>query len=242
MSYYDSERAAAEYLDLHFGDPAPWPLVFPARCVAECLAPNRLPGDARGLEMGCAVGRGVFELARHCGEVIGIDASKQFIAIANWLRRDGSCRFNQSQEGELTRPRRAVVPKEIDRRRVSFELGDAVHLRADLGTFDVVLMANLMDRVTDPEACLRQLAALLNRGGQLILTSPYTWLADYTPRRNWLGGFKRKGREVRTFQSIKTILAQHFRLVERRDLPFLIREHARKFQLGVAEASVWLRR
>jgi hypothetical protein len=25
-------------------------------------------------------------------------------------------------------------------------------------------------------------------------------------------------------------------------LPFLIREHDRKFQLGVAEASVWLRR
>jgi putative 4-mercaptohistidine N1-methyltranferase len=242
MSYYNSETAAAEYLDLHYGNPAPWRRAFPVRCVAECLATEHLPAAARGLDLGCAVGRGTFELARHCGEVIGIDASRQFIAIANRLRRDGSYRFNQCQEGELTRPQRAVVPKEIERRRVNFEVGDAVRLRAGLGKFCVALMANLIDRVAEPEECLGQLAELLNPGGQLILTSPYTWLLDYTPRRRWLGGFKRKGREVRTFQSIRRILAPHFRLVGRRDLSFLIREHARKFQLGIADASIWLRR
>ena len=33
---------------------------------------------------------------------------------------------------------------------------------------------------------LKRLPGLLNPGGQLIITSPYTWLEDYTPRKNWL--------------------------------------------------------
>ena len=83
---------------------------------------------------------------------------------------------------------------------------------------------------------------MLNPGGQLIITSPYTWLAEYTPRAQWLGGFERGGRRVETFAALKAILAPDFKLSHRRDIPFLIREHARKYQLGIAEASVWLRR
>ncbi len=241
-NYYDSERAAAEYLDLHYGDPAPWPPAFPARCVAECLDARRLPAGARGLDLGCAVGRSSFELARHCAAVIGIDASKQFIAIAGELRDRGSVRFQRVVEGELTAPRRARVPADIDRRRVRFEVGDATNPREALGKFDVVLMANLIDRMRAPGKCLKRLPALLKPGGQLILTSPYTWLRAYTPRANWLGGFQRGGRPVRTFAAIRRILAPHFKLARRLDLPFFIREHGRKFQLGVAEASVWVRR
>jgi SAM-dependent methyltransferase len=121
-------------------------------------------------------------------------------------------------------------------------VGDATQLRSDLGKFDVVMMANLIDRVPDPRKLLKQMPALLNRGGQLILTSPYTWLREYTPRANWLGGFKRGGRPVRTFAVLESILSTDFKLSRRRDIPFLIREHARKFQMGIAEASVWVRR
>ncbi len=240
--YYDSRRAASEYVLLHYGDPDPWQLPFPSRCVAECLAVNVLPEGACALDLGFAVGGGSFELARHCAEVIGIDASKSFIALARRLREHGSCRFDFCVEGDLTRSRRAVVPREIDRKRASFEVGDATRLRGDLGMFDVVMMANLIDRVPTPRKLLEQLPGLVKRGGQLIITSPYTWLAEYTPRAQWLGGFKRSGRPVRTFAALKAILSPHFKLSQRRNIPFLIREHARKFQLGIAEASVWLRR
>jgi putative 4-mercaptohistidine N1-methyltranferase len=241
-NYYDSARAAAEYLWLHYGDPEPWQSPFPSRCVTECLAVDQLPDGARALDLGCAVGGGSFELARHCEEVIGIDASKQFIDLAGRLHEHGSCRFKYCVEGDLTRPGRAVVAREIKRKRVTFEVGDATRLRGHLGMFDVVMMANLIDRVPTPRKLLAQLPGLLERGGQLIITSPYTWLSEYTPRSQWLGGFERGGRRVETFAALKGILAPDFKLSQRRDIRFLIREHARKYQLGVAAASVWLRK
>jgi putative 4-mercaptohistidine N1-methyltranferase len=250
-NYYDSERGLSEYLLFHYGAPEPllppgWveagALEFPARCVSQCLEAGRLPAQARALDLGCAVGRGSFELARHCVEVIGIDFSKQFIDLASRLRQCGSLRFRSFEEGELTRARRAVVPPEIDRRGVNFEVGDATQLRADLGKFDVVLAANLIDRLDAPLKCLERLPALLSPGGQLILASPYTWLANYTPRKNWLGGWTRGGQPVKTYDALRRILSPHFKLIRRLDLPFLLREHARKYQFGISETSVWVRR
>ena len=103
-------------------------------------------------------------------------------------------------------------------------------------------MSNLIDRLSHPAACLKRLPRLLKSGGQLILVSPYSWLREYTPRARWLGGCRRGGRDVWTLAAIERLLKPHFHLARRLDLPFLIREHARKFQLGVAEASVWQRR
>ena len=78
------------------------------------------------------------------------------------------------KEGELSRPDRASIPAAIDRKRVHFEQGDAMNLRHDLGSFDVVLMANLIDRLSDPRRCLERLPGLLNVGGCLVIISPYT--------------------------------------------------------------------
>jgi len=250
-NYYDSERGLSEYLLFHYGAPGPllppgWAeagtLEFPARCVSQFLDAARLAAQARALDLGCAVGRGSFELARHCAEVIGVDFSQQFIDVGNRLRQRGSLRFKSFEEGELTQARRAIVPPEIDRRRVKFEVGDATRLRPDLGKFDVVLAANLIDRLDAPLRCLERLSGLLRPGGQLILASPYTWLANYTPKKNWLGGFVRGGRPVKTHDTLRRILSPHFKLIRRLDLPFLFREHARKYQLGISEASVWVRR
>ena len=49
----------------------------------------------------------------------------------------------------------------------------------------------------------------------------------------------------RTFDAIEAALTSHeggFDLVEQTDLPFLIKEHERKFQWGVSHATVWRRR
>ena len=80
-------------------------------------------------------------------------------------------------------------------------------------------MANLIDRVDNPAKCLEQLPGLLKSGGQLVITSPYTWLEEYTPRENWLGGFMRDGQPVQTFDTLKKILAPHFELSIGRTCP-----------------------
>jgi putative 4-mercaptohistidine N1-methyltranferase len=251
VNIYESDKLLAEYLLFHYGTPDEMlaglegpieALGYPQRCVSLCLDEARLPADARALDLGCAVGRSTFELARHCVEVIGVDFSRRFIDAANTLRDEGRMEYMRADEGALMTSCVAVVPPELDRSRVRFETGDAMDLRADLGEFDVVLMANLIDRLADPSRCLARLAGLVKPGAQLIITSPYTWLEEFTPRQNWLGGFESDGRRVTTREGLEIALAGDFRLTAVRDLPFLIREHARKFQWSVAEATMWERR
>lgn len=249
--YYETERALGEYLMLHYGEGSavlPYAfgpaeaLDFPARCVTECLDAARVPADGRALDLGCAVGRSSFELARVCGQVIGVDYSHAFIAAAQRLRREGSLAFNYLEEGGLVLDAVARVPAGIDRGRVAFEQGDAQAPRPGLGLFDVVVLANLIDRLREPRRCLAQLPGLVRRGGQLIITSPYTWLEEYTPREQWLGGFEQNGRRIKTIDTLRELLSPAFELTGRKDLPLLIREHARKYQWSVAEATVWRKR
>ena len=144
--FYETERALSEYLLFHYGTPAqilPWPfgpttaLEYPARCISECIDTARLPAQARALDLGCAVGRATFELARHCSEVIGIDYSQRFIEVARQLQQQGTISYTYAEEGILTTPAKAQVPVGIERDRVKFEQGDAQALRPDLGMFEI---------------------------------------------------------------------------------------------------------
>lgn len=249
MNIYETERLFGEYLLFHYGTAeetaappfAASALDFPVRCVGECVDRTALPAAARALDLGCAVGRASFELARHCREVIGIDSSQRFIAAAETIRRDGALAYERVDEGALTTPLIARAPEGIDRQRISFATGDAQKLQVQ-GVFDVVLLANLIDRLSAPERCLAQLPGLVARRGQLVIASPYTWLEEFTPRERWLGGFRRGGNAHHTLAGLTAALGQEFEIIATRDLPFVIREHARKFQLGVAQASLWRRR
>ena len=251
MNIYETDRLLAEYLLFHYGEDAevlPWPggprdaLRYPVRCITECFDLPGLPPGARALDLGCAVGRSSFEFARHCAQVIGIDFSQRFIAAAQDLRDNGALAYLRRDEGELSTPLTARVPAEIDRARVHFETGDALHLRPGLGSFDAVLLANLIDRLHDPRRCLERLSGLVKPGGQLVITSPYTWLEEFTPSANWLGGFASGGERISTREGLKFSLSDTFELIATKDLPFLIREHARKFQWSVAEATIWRRK
>lgn len=251
MNFYETDKAVSEYLLFHYGRPEevlPYDfgpvsaLNYPIRCVSECLDVARLPAVARALDVGCAVGRSGFELARHCHEVIGIDFSHRFIGAANRLKDAGAMDHTFVEQGELATKTTAIVPSDIDRRRVTFEQGDAMDLRDHLGQFDVVLMANLVDRLQNPTKCLERLSGLVNPGGQLIITTPCTWLEEYTPKENWLGGFEKEGKALSTLDGLKVRLGKDFEMTGTKDLPFLIREHARKYQWSVAQASLWRRR
>ncbi len=251
MNIYETDRLLAEYLLFHYGEPEeilPYALgpreglAYPVRCVSECLGVAQLPAAARALDLGCAVGRSTFELARHCREVIGIDFSLRFIEAATALRDRGELPYSRRDEGDLGTRLTARPPTGIHYDRVAFETGDAQGLRPDLGTFDVVLMANLIDRLAEPHRCLAQLPGLVKPGGQLIITSPYTWLEEFTERDHWIGGRQFGDQPRTTLEGLQGALAGSFDLIERKDLPFLIREHARKFQWSVAEATLWRRK
>jgi len=166
-------------------------------------------------------------------DVVGIDYSRSFIRAATQLQRSGKHPFRLLEEGKITKPCMARVPPDIDRSRVRFFTGDVLRLPNHLGTFDLVLAANLIDRLPEPHKFLTQvLPTLVKPGGRVLLTSPYTWTTDFTPIGKWLRD---------SFPSIQKLLRPWFRLLHRENLPFLLREHRRKFQYTFADASLWQR-
>ena len=248
MNPYETDKLVNEYLLFHYGADAvqmPWAfgpseaLHYPLRCVEELLDAASLPANARALDIGCAVGASSFALARYCTSVLGVDFSAAFISAARELAEKGEKPFEYVEVGTIRQAALAKVPGDVDRSRVSFEVGDACNLRAGIGCFDVVLAANLLCRLPRPRQFLARLPELIEPGGQLLMTTPNTWLEEYTAPEEWIGATPQAGQP---FDVLQAILDPHFELIKQQDMPFLIREHARKFQWSVALGSVWRRR
>ncbi len=241
MNPYETTRLLDEYLLFHYGSPdevLPWPegprgaLGFAERTVSELADFTRQP--ATGLDLGCAVGRSSFELAQRGLDVLGIDFSQRFVDAATTLASGEALAYRRLDEGTAATELVARAPAFIPPGRVRFETGDAMDLRPDLGAFDLVHAANLLCRLTDPERLIARLPSLVKPGGQLLLATPCTWLEEFTPRGHWPQGS--------TFDWLQDRLGGDFELELRRDLPFLIREHARKYQWSVALGTRWIRR
>lgn len=241
MNPYESQALLDQYLLFHYGsaeDILPYSggpvtaLEFPRRSVVDNIDPS-VP-RARALDLGCAVGRSSFELSAFCSEVVGIDLSEQFIKAAEHLRREGELTYNRLEEGEISTELVARRPEKSMPERIRFEAGNALDLSGSLGKFDVLHAANLLCRLPEPEPFLSSLQDLVAKDGLLVLTTPCTWLGEFTRPENWPIGS--------TAQWLKEKLSVKFNLLNFRDMPFLIREHARKYQWSMAQASVWQRR
>src|SRR5690606_25681243 len=128
--------------------------------------------------------------------------------------------------------------------RIVFARGDAMQLAAtaqasglELTGFDAVLLSNLLCRLPDPAACLRQFVddkRLLQPGGVLVLISPNSWMEQYTPPQSFLDGADSEA----ALAGIAAIL-DGFELLHEEDLPFMLREHRRKYEYVVSQVSVW---
>ena len=253
---YERPELLDQYMMLHYGsdeDAMPYAFGpkgaagFPRRCaelVAELCARFGVE-TGRALDVGCAVGGAAFELARSFRAVVGVDLSASFIAAANTLKTRGRLPFTRHDEGELGVHRFAAVDASIDLDRVSFRQADACALPAELHGFDAVLLANLLCRLPSPRACLARMGGsrgMVRPGGLLVLMSPYTWIEAFTPKDVWLGGLVRDGAEVRSMDGLHAVLDPEFERVDEREMPLVIREHARKYQYIVAHATTWRRR
>lgn len=244
-SFYETEKAISEYLLFHYGSANLFngpsdSLNFAKRC-AELAARHPLK-HRRALDLGCAVGRSACELSAYFEETIGIDYSHGLISAAERITAGTKIEARIATEGDLHETITLERPASTRPAHLRFQQGDAMALPEEIGTFDFVLMANLIDRLPDPAKCLRTIHQSINEGGILAITSPYTWLDEYTPRENWLGGFIRDGEPIRSYQSLQEILTENFDELEAFDMPFLIREHVRKNQYSVAHATLWRKR
>lgn len=242
---YETDGLVAQYLDFQYG-PRHFDIPNYAKQLVD-IAVKHVSQTGRALDIGCATGRASFELARHFDAVVGMDYSARFIDVAMALARGEACRYVIPEEGELVDYCQAALsdvnisPEQT--KRVNFVQGDACNLKPQEALYDLVLAANLLDRLREPAGFLRDIAPMIRSGGLLMLSSPYTWMEDYTPKQNWLGGFRENGEAVTTHQALRRLLASEFEEVQApQDVPFVIRETARKFQHTVAELTLWRKR
>ncbi|MBY6032866.1 putative 4-mercaptohistidine N1-methyltransferase [Marinobacter daepoensis] len=244
--YYEDNNTLAQYLEFHFGESWHGEANFPKELVGAAMDAMNGRATCRALDIGCAVGRATLELARYFDHVDGVDYSETFVSKCKALVRDGAARYARPEEGELVSyQERSLSGLGLTEaaRRVAFHQGDACNLGNDYRDYDLVLAGNLIDRLYKPARFLGQIHERLNDLGLLVIASPYTWLEEYTPKEEWLGGFMKDGQPYTTLDGLKEVLSPHFRLLaEPRSLPFVIRETCNKFQHSFSELTIWEKR
>jgi 5-histidylcysteine sulfoxide synthase/putative 4-mercaptohistidine N1-methyltranferase len=243
---YESDEAVAQYCHFHYGEAALSVANFP-REIARMAIDAHQGRFERALDLGCATGRATFELASRFQEVTGIDFSARFIRQAVSMQENGLVRYQLPTEGELHEEREVTLASlglgGLEQ-RVTFWQGDAHNLKPQFSDFDLVIAANLVDRLYHPARMLQQIGERIRCGGTLLIATPCTWLEEYTPRESWLGGYRdQSGKAVTTLATLQRLLEPDFIPVgEPRQVEFVIRETARKHQHTLSEVTIWQRR
>lgn len=260
---YEGSRAIHEYLFFHYAHTSPrsTSIFFPHPTLYDSmkhafaftsriaqLCDQYKSNNHRALDLGCSVGGSSFELTKYFTQVVGVDYSEGFISAANTMKQDGKMNYTIQKQGKIMIDLEAVLPHDVIPDNVQFYHGDACNLNKELhGTFDAILASNLLCRLPKPIKFLADITHFLNKDGVLVLISPYSWLEEFTPEEEWVGGrlSTMEGAEGQALESshvIKSLLESQvspLTLVHEEEVPFLIREHERKFQYGVSHCMIW---
>lgn len=249
---YETDALLNQYMLFHYGSAGEQqdeaitrstghPQTQPFMQTMAALVSRFAPAHQSVLDLGCAVGRASFELARDFASVTGLDYSAAFIEAATRMQQQGSSAYQRLETGRFHTQLMARVDAGIERARVRFVQGDAARLQdaglAAPASFDALLLSNLMCRLPDPAACLRQFTgehSVLKDNGVLVLASPNSWMEQYTDPSRYLDGADSE----QTLAQLAALLPG-FELVHQQDLPFMIREHRRKYEYVVSQVSVW---
>ncbi len=242
---YETDDLISQYCEFHYGDENFGVKNFPKNSV-DLIKPYLDGVDTKkAMDLGCSVGRSTFELAKSFDEVLGIDFSANFINVGVKLKKYDSLVFKVKNEGELF-DEKSVSLKDFNledtKERVTFMQGDACNLKDLYTGYDLIFCSNLIDRLYYPQKFLDDVPNRVNQNGLLVLLSPYTWLEEYTPKKNWLGGYIKDNKEVKTLDTLKENLEDRYELLDTIDVPFVIKETNRKYQHTVSQMSIWKKR
>ncbi|MFA8450795.1 MAG: 5-histidylcysteine sulfoxide synthase [Bacteroidales bacterium] len=246
VDVYETDKIVSQYCESHYGSNDLCLGNFSKNVfsyVLEAIKSDNSFKFNRALDIGCSVGRLSLELSKVFDCVEGIDYSARFIQIAQRFLEKGFMQYYLPIEGDLLNLKRIYLDqldKEFQPSRVSFYQGDAHNLKHRFKNYDIVFAMNIIDRLRDPSCFLKHIYDRINKGGYFIISSPYTWLEEFTPRENWLGGYRKDGENVLSFSGLKQEFEGKFELVkEPNDFGFLLKESQRKAQYINSQVSIW---
>lgn len=238
---YETNSLISQYCEFHYGEEYFGVKNFPKNSI-ELLKPFLEDISSNSaLDLGCSVGRSSFELANIFSSVTAVDFSQNFINTAKNLQEKNKIDFEIPIEGDLKESKSVDLTNlglSDNKNKISFYQGDALNLDPDFKNYDLIFCSNLIDRLQNPLLFLKEIQTRLNKNGLLVILSPYTWLEEYTPKENWLGGHYEDHKKVYTLCALKKEL-HPLELIDRFDVDFVIKETKRKFQHSVSEMSIW---
>lgn len=240
---YETDELVSIYCEFHYGDTYYDTPNF-SKAIAEIAlqASTDIP-HRKALDIGCSVGRTAFEIAGHFAEVDALDFSTRFVQIGARMQRNGILRYERTEEGELCSLQERTLKSlglTENYTNINFLQQDATNMKEIYTDYDLVIAANLIDRLRFPAKFLKDIAGRIIPGGILLIASPYTWLEDFTPKENWLGGFKKDGESITTLDGLHAHLDNAFESMGLpQKVPFVIRETKHKFQHTFSEVTLW---
>ncbi|OJU49329.1 MAG: SAM-dependent methyltransferase [Bacteroidales bacterium 45-6] len=205
--------------------------------------------DAKGkriskvLDLNADTGRLAFELAPHFDAVTAIDFSARFIRMPIQLQERGFVRYIVKDEDELVFYRELLLSKTglgEGKEKIMFMQDNANNLKPVYTGYDLIIVPNLLEELTNPIDFLERIHERLNSGGTLVIASTYDWEKTNVQKECRPGGFKRDGEPVTSFEGIRQILGAYFDLEKLPvDLSVNLRKSTRCSEMRLSQVSIW---
>ncbi len=224
---YESQTQLAAYLWSHYAD-----LWGDPEAGAAYAAWTKRLRPAAGdmiLDAGCAVGRLTLEAAASCGLAVGVDLSFSFIRTARTIARSGALRFTLPLEGRLGQDIALRLPERLRNVPAEFILADVQALPFRRETFQAAASCNIVDKVPNPLAHLRECQRVVASPGGFLLCDPFSWSEETTPAENWLGGTEETGRALARIPRLLDEIPG-WSATAGEPVPWTIRHHANRFE------------
>lgn len=130
------------------------------------------PAVRSALELGCGTGRALSELAATADVAVGVDRSGALLRAARRLLEGEELRYARRMAG---RTYAASSVRGTRRANARLVCADALDPPFAPGGFDRLVAFNLLDNVPSPRALLHHLHQLTAEGGEILVSSPYSW-------------------------------------------------------------------
>jgi SAM-dependent methyltransferase/uncharacterized protein YbaR (Trm112 family) len=220
------------YLDAHWGDRAEPPpdgpgAGFGMRAIVDKIAERAAHRVGLAVELGCSTGRIIAELAAGADHVAGIELSFGAIRRARRLLDGERVAYPRRMIGRrYLAASTAAGDRAVPAARRMLVCGDALDPPLVPGMFDRVVALNLLDSVPHPRQLLSVIDGLCRPGGEVILSSPYTWQSAVMADAERLGGLD-PARDLAAIFRGGVGLGARYEIEEEAELPWALRRDAR---------------
>ena len=200
----------------------------------------------RVLDLNADTGRLAFELAKYFDDITALDFTARMIRNPIKLQEQGYMRYTMKDEGDLVQYRDVVLADfdlEDVKDKILFMQADAMNLKPNYTGYDLVILPQLLEELSDPKLFLSHIHERINADGYLIIVSSYHWDEEKTKREKWLGGFKQDGEPVTSLDGIKAVLESNFQLKhEPFNLSITVEKNSRVSIHKLLETTIWKRK